>query len=308
MRAAMGVNRVLVTRCDNVVHYIAGSGLAKGSGSAHVTICMKTKIAIIVLAVISLALGVGLISMKQDADKQHKDDLDTIAYDSNQLIEVNGKLQDANQVILSHEKDNAALKDTNGKLSNELATTSESLSKTQDELKASQAETAKRDARITELENENTVLDKQAVDLKASIGGLETQIADTQKKLDTSEGDKAFLQKELTRLMAEKAELERQFNDLNTLRAQVKKLKEELSVSRKLEWIREGIFARNEQKGAQRLMQGAFSSDTGDTNAQATTTAAATNKIDLNVEINSDGSVKEIAPLTNSTPPPPAGK
>ena len=56
--------------------------------------------------------------------------------------------------------------------------------------------------------------------------------------------------------MAEKAELERQFNDLAVLRAQVSKLKEELSVARRLEWIRQGLFASTEQRGAQKLMQG----------------------------------------------------
>ncbi len=49
--------------------------------------------------------------------------------------------------------------------------------------------------------------------------------------------------------MAEKAELERQFNDLAVLRAQVSKLKEELSVARRLEWIRQGLFASTEQRG-----------------------------------------------------------
>src|SRR5207253_5788667 len=99
-------------------------------------------------------------------------------------------------------------------------------------------------------------LDKQAIDLSASITNLTLQIADTQKRLDASEGDKAFLEKELKRLMAEKAELERQFNDLTVLRAQVSKLKEELSIARRLEWIRQGLFASTEQKGAQKLMQG----------------------------------------------------
>ena len=54
--------------------------------------------------------------------------------------------------------------------------------------------------------------------------------------------------------MAEKAELEQQFNDLAVLRAQVAKLKEELNVSRRLEWIRQGLFASGEAKGAEQLM------------------------------------------------------
>jgi hypothetical protein len=118
------------------------------------------------------------------------------------------------------------------------------------------------------------------------------QIADTQKRLTTSEGDKAFLEKELQRLITEKAELERQFNDLTVLRAQVAKLKEELSIARRLDWIRNGLFASSDQKGAQKLMQGLTPAAT----AQA---KLAKPNYDLNVEVTSDGSVRVIPPLTN---------
>jgi chromosome segregation ATPase len=269
---------------------------------------MKTKIIIIVLLIICVGLCVGLVSIKQDAEKQQKEDSDKIALASNQLIEVNTKLQDDKQVILTHEKDNAALLATTGKLSNDLNSVNADLAKTQSQLKASQEETAKRDARITELENQNTALDKQADDLKANIGNLEGQITDTKRKLDASEGDKAFLTKELNRLVAEKADLEKQFNDLDTLRQQVKKLQNELYASRQNELIREGVYARNEQKGAQRLMQGAFA-PAGPVRSAPVEAAALTNHVDLNVEINSDGTVKQIPAITNTpAPAPPAGQ
>jgi len=137
-------------------------------------------------------------------------------------------------------------------------------------------------------------LDKKAADLSLSLTNLTVQIAETQRKLAASEGDKAFLEKELKRLMGEKAELERQFNDLVVLRAQVAKLKEELNIARRLEWIRKGLFAVEEQKGAQLLMQ-------------RQPVAKTTNVYDLNVEVNADGSVRVIPPLTNGpavTPPP----
>jgi hypothetical protein len=100
-------------------------------------------------------------------------------------------------------------------------------------------------------------------------------------------------------MMAEKAELERQFNDLTVLRAQVAKLKQELKVARRLEWIRQGLFASSEQKGAQKLMQGA--------GASPSQTKAARPAYDLNVEVGADGSVKVIPPAgsradTNSAP------
>jgi chromosome segregation ATPase len=178
-----------------------------------------------------------------------------------------------------------------------IAQVSSNLAQTEAALKTSQEETAKRDAKIAGLEAQNQALDKQAIDLSTAITNLTTQIEDTKRKLATSEGEKGFLEKELKRLMGEKAELEKQFNDLTVLRAQVTKLKEELSVARRLEWIRQGLFASNEQKGAQRLMQG----------ANATPIKAPKTSYDLNVEVGSDGSVKVIPALTNhpaATNPP----
>ena len=100
-------------------------------------------------------------------------------------------------------------------------------------------------------------------------------------------------------MMAEKAELERQFNDLTVLRAQVSKLKQDLNIARRLEWIRQGLFASSEQKGAQKLMQGV--------NGSPSPAKAARPAYDLNVEIGSDGSVKVIPPparaeVTNAAP------
>lgn len=253
---------------------------------------MKTKVALIVLILVCAGLGIALISRNKQAMEQHQQDVDRVVYHSNQLVETSGKLDEAKQVNLNLEKDLAERKTNIAKLSNELTQTTENLSKTEAALKAALEETAKRDAKISELENQNQALDKQAVDLKSSIGNLENQIASTQKKLAASEGDKAFLEKELTRLMAEKAELERQFNDLAVLRTQVHKLKEELSIARRLEWIRQGLFASQDQKGAQKLMQ-----------SSNTPRVANTNKYDLNVEVNADGSVRVIEPITNAPPP-----
>ena len=107
-----------------------------------------------------------------------------------------------------------------------------------------------------------------------------------------SEGDREFLLKELKRLQAEKMELERQFNSLAILREQVKKLKEELSISRRLEWIRRGLYG--EQKGGQRLQAGL-------------PVAAPKTNYALDVEIRRDGDAKVVAPAgtapaTNATP------
>jgi hypothetical protein len=120
-------------------------------------------------------------------------------------------------------------------------------------------------------------------------------ISDTEKKLAASEGDREFLLKELKRLQAEKAELERQFNDLSVLRTQVAKLKEELSISRRLEWIRMGIYGAQSQKGAERLL--------------SSTPALPRTNFNLNVELKQDGSANVISPaVTNRAAATPENK
>ena len=119
-----------------------------------------------------------------------------------------------------------------------------------------------------------------------SITSLESQIDDTKKKLAASEGDREFLLKELKRLQAEKAELERKFNDLAVLRDQVRKLRDELSIARRLEWIRRGLYGF--ERGAERLQKGL--------------PAGAQTNYDLNVEIKQSGGAK-IVPTATNTPP-----
>lgn len=255
---------------------------------------MKTKVALVIFALIAVGLGIGLISLKNQAAKQHEEDDANSQVLSKQLTNVTINLEEQKQVNLTLQQEVESRKAEITKLSNTLTSTSESLEKTQAALKAQQEETAKRDAKIAELENQNATLDKQAGDLKTSISGLEAQIDDTKKKLAASEGDKAFLTKELNRLVAEKADLERKFNDLAVLRTQVKKLKEELAISRRLEWIRQGLFASTDQRGAQGLMQHTVGAPT-----RTVKPAVGTNNYDLNVEVKSDGSVKVIPPLTN---------
>lgn len=267
---------------------------------------MKNQIGLIVLAVVCLGLLLGLVVVKKQAGDQHTKDTEMVSDYSNRWVKTSGTLDEQKQVAALLEKDLDSQKKALTELTNNftqvsanLAQTSANLAKTDSALQTSQQEVAKRDAKISELETQNQALDKQALDLSASITNLTTQIASTQRKLAASEGDKAFLEKELKRLITEKTELERQFNDLTVLRAQVSKLKEELNIARRIEWIRQGIFANTDQKGAQKLMQGVSAPQ-----MQARTAKPA---YDLNVEVNADGSVKVIPPLagagaTNSPP------
>ena len=156
-------------------------------------------------------------------------------------------------------------------------------------------EIAKRDAKIAELANLLDDKDKKLDDLRTSITGLEGQIAETEKRLATSEGDKELLLKELKRLQAEKAELERQFNDLAILREQVRKLKDDLSIARRLDWIRRGLYGGTERKGGELLQRGMV--------AQPVRT-----NYNLDVEIKREGGAK-INAVTNGPPAnPPAPK
>jgi len=259
---------------------------------------MKNRIGVLVLVLVLVCagLGIALIAIKrQAADEQVRLTEKNVDL-SNSLVRTNEALELQKQVNAALESDRDKRMKEAAALTNRyveslatLAQVSNNLVKTEVALKASQEETAKRDVKIADLEAQNQTLDKQAVDLSTAITNLTTQIEDTKRKLATSEGEKGFLDKELKRLMAEKAELERQFNDLAVLRAQVSKLKDELSVARRLEWIRQGLFAATDQKGAQKLMQG-----TAPAPAKAPKPA-----YDLNVEISSDGSIKVIPPLTN---------
>jgi uncharacterized protein (DUF3084 family) len=267
---------------------------------------MKNRIGLVVLVVVAIGLAISLIVIKKQDTELLQKDAASIETFSNEVVKTTGQLESQRQVNAVLEKDLDGERKTSGELSNKvsqvsanLTQTSASLAQTEASLKASQQEVAKRDAKITELEAQNQALDKQAADLSASITNLNLQIADTQKKLSASEGDKAFLEKELKRMMSEKAELERQFNDLTVLRAQVSKLKEELNIARRIEWIRQGVFASSEQKGAQKLMQGAAA-------PQGMQAKAPKPAYDLNVEVKADGSVKVLPPLnpaaTNTAP------
>lgn len=263
--------------------------LAKPARERHAKFIMKNVIGVVILAVLCIGLGVMLFSTKKRAEAEKENDIKTILNHSNQWVKTSLDLDEQQQVNRLLTNDLTAARAEFDKLTNKYTEVVSTLGQTEASLKASQSAVAERDAKISSLENQNRELDEKAIDLSAALTNLTTMIVETQRKLDASEGDKAFLESELKRLLAEKAELERQFNDLAILRAQVSKLKEELSIARRLDWIRRGLLGADEQKGATRLM-----------NHKSTTPTAPASQYDLNVEIESDGSVKVISPLTNA--------
>jgi chromosome segregation ATPase len=258
----------------------------------HVCFCMKNRIGFVLVVLVAIGLGIGLVGVKRQAAKQQTDDAERINTLSNNWVKTSADLDEQRTVTAALEKDLETQKKSFGELSNHFTVVAANLSRTETSLQATEEEVKKRDAKILELEGQNQVLDSQAVELGSAITNLTVQIDDTRKKLAASEGDKTFLEGELKRLVAEKAELERQFNDLTVLRAQVSRLKEELSIARRIEWIRQGIFASAEQKGAQKLMQGG--------GAPQTQPRGPRSNYDLNVEVSADGSVKVVPPVTNS--------
>ena len=260
---------------------------------------MNSKIAATILFVLALALGGGLYYRHNTAIEEKKTDTATIQQLSNTVAETSMKLEEQKLVNLSLERDFATQTEELKGFSNRLAATTTNLEKTQNDAKAAaevaKAEMMKREAKIAELEAERDGLTKRMAELNGSIGKLETQIADTQKRLDASEGDRDFLLKELKRLQTEKSELERQFNDLALLRDQVRKLRDEMSITRRLEWIRRGLYG-SFLKGGERLQKG-FAAAPAQTN------------YNLNVELTREGSVRVISSLTNApaatnAPPP----
>jgi chromosome segregation ATPase len=251
------------------------------------------KAAIVILIILSLGLGAGLFWRHTTAVREKRGDITEKNQLTNELTEVKGKLDEQEKMGSFLQK---SLDQTSQRLvekSNEVIRLSGTLAKTQQDAQAAaeaaKAEMARRDQKINELEAQNTALDKQATDLKTAIGGLEKSIAETEKKLAASEGDREFLLKELKRLQAEKAELERQFNDLAVLRSQVSKLKDELSIARRLEWIRMGIYGMQNVKGAERLMSSNWA-------------GAPDGKFDLNVELKQDGGASVVPARTNAGP------
>jgi chromosome segregation ATPase len=252
---------------------------------------MKDKAPIIVLLIVAIGLCVALIAVHNKAAEEKEQADSSILTLSNNWISARASLDEQQSVNRALETN---LESTTAEYSNKLASRDAQLARTQADLAKAQADAkaqaeaaaaavALRDKKISDLENQNLELDKQSTDLRGSITNLEGRIAATQKKLDASEGDRTTLIKELKELQAKKDELEKKFNDLAALREQVHKLKEELSIARRLDWIRRGIYETLTERGAERLMHASHPSPPP-TNSS------------LNVELKQNGEIKIQAP------------
>lgn len=260
---------------------------------------MKSKIAIVILVLVCLGLGVALVTEQRKHAQEKKEADDKIVVQTQDLDRTRKDLEEQKQVNMALEgdlkvraEDLKSLSNTLGKVSSDLEKSDAQAKATAEQLRAAQAELVKRDQKITELEGERVLLGKQMDQLTNSIGDLEKMIAATEKKLATAQGEKEFLVKELTRLRAEKAELERQFNDLAVLRAQVSKLKEEMAISRRLEFIRLNLFGVTAKGGASALLP------------QPQKPLVNATNYDLNVELRQNAEARVVAPTNLPAPGP----
>jgi chromosome segregation ATPase len=234
------------------------------------------KAAIAFFVVISVALGVSLLMRDKKAKEVQKLDEVRIITFSNTVEETKSKLDEKEKLSMYlQDKLNTKSDELSG-ASNQLGRINAELARTKSEMQAAaeaaRAELAKKDAQISQLTTETNQLTLKMDDLTSSIDKLGQQIASTERKLAASE-------------------LERQFNDLAVLRTQVAKLKEELTVARRLEWLRMGIYGMQDKKGAELLIA------KGNQNSKS-------NNFSLNVELKQDGG----ASVITNPPTPPAPK
>jgi myosin heavy subunit len=279
--------------------------LAKACDIRHNTKVMKLKIATVILFLVCIGLGVMVVMRQKQAEELQKTtektsvELSTV---SNQWQKTSAQLVEQQQVNTAHESTIKTREAEVVALSNKLTDAKTQLDKLEADSKAkeqaAQAELAKRDGKITELEGQKDDMSRRMAALTNQLAELQKQIQDTERKLTVSEGDREFLLKELKRLQTEKTDLERQFNDLKALKTQVSKLKEELVIARRLEFLRAGVFSG--LKGAERLMM-----------RPSTPAPKAATNFNLNVEFKQDGGAKVVpapnkaAPATNAPTPAP---
>jgi chaperonin cofactor prefoldin len=266
---------------------------------------MKLTIIIVILALACVGLGIALFASKKQADEQHTTDVKDITDFSNQVVDANEHLKEAGQVNLTLSNDLAVTREQITldaekltQLSNSLTAANATLADTKTSLVSADEMITNLNNRVSELETQNKFLDQQAESLSNKLAHLTTQIEDTRNQLAVAETNQAFLQGELQKQLAQKAELEHRFNDVDELRSQVKKLKEEIFVARRVEFMKTDYYYN--MKGAQLLMIH------GPLPTRQVAVRPPTTNYDLNVEIGSDGSVRTLPPTVNTNAPAPA--
>jgi len=210
--------------------------------------------------------------------------------------------QDLGAAEAKLQETSAALAKTEGelKLKTELATVK---TKELEEFKGKSAEeTKERQQVIAALETKNDSLNQEKGALEVKIATLNTEIDETNQKLEDSEGDRAFLEGELLRLQEEKAKLVKQMNDIEFLTAQYRRIKADIAVAKRMDWVRRGIGIYAKQ---QTISQKHAALRGDGTVGESTVTGAGGNE-NVAVELTSDGRViingKVIEPEVTTVP------
>jgi chromosome segregation ATPase len=217
------------------------------------------------------------------------------------LVSARSSINELNQLTLTLTNDLAATQQQltltqqeAAQLSNSLAAASATLENTKSTLISARDQINNLNSHIGDLETQNKVLDQRATDLTNTIAQLNAAIENSQSRLAMAETNRLFIEQQLQKQITPRAELEHKFNDIDEVRTQVKKLRDEMFVARRLQWMKNDNSGK---KGAELLMQ----------RNPAPATLNATNAkpdYNLNVEVGSDGSVKVIAPLPSATNAP----
>lgn len=258
---------------------------------------MNAKTWSIILVVIALNLGIGWFLTSRQARQNEAAAAARINSLSNSLVEATTRLTLEQKSVMVLRTNLVTQSIDLGALSNRWTEVAELLAKSQADSRAAaeaaQVEIEKRDRQITDLEGEREGLTKQMEGLTSEIGTLRGRISDTEHKLAASEGDRAQLQRELRRMLSEKSELERKFNDLALLRDQVQKLKEEVSVARRADLTRRGLYGMD-KKGAQLLNEGF--------RRPAVPAPTPGTEFPVEAELGTDGSIRVNTPAVPSPP------
>ena len=254
---------------------------------------------------VSLVLGIACVCLIGSLIYRHTQAIKNEAANQKKLIVIQSELTETTVNLGNSRQTNVVLRTELQRASSELDEIRSQFNSLSKDLEAEKAranaavketrtaliEVADRDVQIKDLTSNGLELSQRVETLNRSVYELETRIEDTEDKLNASDSDREFLLTELKRLQTEKSGIERQFNDLSILRAQLDKLRSELTISRRIEWIRRGLTGSNSnRKGAELLTKG-FQTPITKTN------------YNLNVEINQSGGVK-ILELPPSISPP----
>jgi chromosome segregation ATPase len=248
---------------------------------------MKTKLGIVILVAACAALAIALVATKKSAADERKDTVAAMLDFSNQLVNARDVINDLSQVNLKLTNDLTVSRQQELEFSNNYVETAAALAGTKSSLQSADEKITGLDDRVADLESQNQALGQNAASLSNQLASAN----DAQQKLADAETNNAFLVAELQKQMAQKNEMEHKFNDLVQLRVQIKKVRDELFVAQRLEWMRNGTDPSVSHKDGQLLTR-----HSPWTNAPP----SASSHFDLSVEVGSDGSIHVLPPPTNS--------